>query len=88
MAKRNTNRAPKRSATSGISKKPKGSNKSKATKHNDKLMAEGLDAILVSEGLLPGKAQAEKVAAVEVEPVEKRRDAGTVDALLEQICGM
>ena len=86
MAKRNSNRTTtKRSATAGISKKTKPS-KNKATKHNDRLLAEGLDDILVREGLLPAKPHVEK--APEKQPEQKAQEPANVDALLEQICGL
>ncbi|KAF8534582.1 hypothetical protein BDD12DRAFT_859803 [Trichophaea hybrida] len=89
----------KKSSTFGSNKVAKRSNpslgkKMKATKHKDGLLSKSIDAILVSEGLLPGKAQTEKLLAVPKKeanaqmPMATEDEKTKVEELMDQLGGL
>jgi hypothetical protein len=104
MAKRNHSHKPgtnggKKPNTFGFNKVAKRSNshlgkKTKATKHKDGLLSESIDAILVSEGLLLGKAQTEKpLATLRKEPNAQtpmivEDEEKKVEELMDQLGGL
>ncbi|CCX13085.1 Protein of unknown function [Pyronema omphalodes CBS 100304] len=84
MAKRSARSKQSKTFATKVSK----ASKSKATKIKNGLLAENIDAILVNEGLLPGKAQNDKLskAMSNVKATDDKSKA--VDDLMDQLGGL